>query len=453
MSSVVLEGESVDSIVALATPPGRGGVAIVRLSGPLVSSITRDMVGCLPPPRYAHFGPFYDQDQQVLDEGITLFFKSPRSFTGDDVVEFHAHGGPFVVDLIIQRCLGLGARNANPGEFSERAFLNGKLDLAQAEAIADLIESGSVEAARSAVRSLRGEFSTQINSILGDLIALRVYVEAALDFPEEEIDFLSDGVVLGKLSALIKVLESVLQRAEQGALLREGMTLVIAGRPNAGKSSLLNALAQYNSAIVTEMEGTTRDVLREQINLNGLPLHIVDTAGLRESSDPVEKIGIDRAWEEIKKADMVLLLIDAQRGYGKEEEDILKRLPSSSEVLFVFNKIDKQPVFDTHALQNPLSISVKNGIGLEALKDRLIEKMGYKSGSSDVFIARRRHIIALEKTLERVSSAKNQLENFNAGELVAQELYEAQNDLSSITGRFSSDDLLGEIFSSFCIGK
>lgn len=447
-----LSGDQLETIVAMATPPGRGGVAIVRLSGPDSLPIGSTVCQLEPRTRYAHHSPFFDENGQSIDEGLALYFRGPHSFTGEDVFEFQCHGGPIIVDLLIRRCLELGARLARPGEFSERAFHNDKLDLAQAEAIADLISSTSEQAARSALRSLQGQFSAQVDALLAELIRCRVYIEAALDFPEEEIDFLADDQVRSMLDGVTSHLRDIQDKAQQGALLREGMHLVIAGQPNAGKSSLLNALAGSEAAIVTDIAGTTRDVLRERINLDGMPLHIVDTAGLRHSADPVEMKGIQRAWQEIEKADLVLLLIDAERGFGPEEEAILEKLPHSLPVLKVFNKIDKLSD-PTSVVSDDICISAKHGQGLEELKTALKETMGYQPVTDDVFIARRRHLDALQLTQTCVDKAREQLMTFNAGELVAEELRHAQDALASITGRFSADDLLGEIFSSFCIGK
>ncbi|CAG0908088.1 unnamed protein product, partial [Cyprideis torosa] len=395
---------------------------------------------------------FQDGQQQAIDEGIVLYFKGPHSFTGEDVFELQCHGGPVVVDLLLRRCIELGARLAKPGEFSERAFFNNKLDLAQAEAIADLIASTSEEAARSAVRSLQGEFSLEINSLLQQLVQFRVYIEAALDFPEEEIDFLADERVSKTLEDIQDHLASVQSKARQGALLRDGMQLVIAGQPNAGKSSLLNALSGTDSAIVTEIAGTTRDVLRERISLNGMPVHVIDTAGLRHSDDLVEQMGIARAWQELVKADLVLLLIDAQQGFGVAEQNILDELPEGLPVIRVFNKIDKS-AHTAGLIESDLYISAKQHLGLDALRAALVEQMGYRPQVEDVFIARRRHLDALNMTRECLDLASQQLREFNAGELVAEELRRAQNALGAITGQFSADDLLGEIFSSFCIGK
>jgi len=438
-----------DCIAAIATPAGRGGVGIVRISGPCVTGIAEGIIGSTPAPRLAAYRRFKDDQNQIIDEGIAVYFPAPASFTGEEVLELQGHGGPVVMDLILQRCLQLGARLARPGEFSERAFLNDKLDLAQAEAIADLIDSSSEQAVRSAQRSLQGEFSNAINQLLKEIIELRVYVEAALDFPEEEIDFLADKEITDRLEKIKQQLSSVFQRAQQGQLLREGMHLVIAGRPNAGKSSLLNALAGTETAIVTDIAGTTRDVLRESINLDGMPLHIVDTAGLRHSDDPIEQIGIQRAWEAIKKADLVLLLIDDTLGFEKEEQAILDELPETLEVLQVRNKID---LSKKEKQADEILISAKTGEGIEALRKTLELRMGYQSENEDSFIARRRHLDALERTQSAIKKAEQQKQK-SAGELMAEELRQAQEALGEITGKFTSDDLLGEIFSSFCIGK
>lgn len=441
-----------DTIAAVATPAGRGGVGIVRVSGPEAPVIAQRILGDLPPARYAAHRQFVDERGRVLDDGLALYFPAPHSFTGEHVLELQGHGGPVVLDMVLQRVLALGARLARPGEFSERAFLNDKLDLAQAEAVADLIDASSVAAARSALRSLEGIFSAEIDDLLERLIALRVYVEAALDFPEEEVDFLAEGQVGSRLQIIEDSLARLLDKAQQGALLRDGITAVIVGRPNAGKSSLLNRLAGRESAIVTEIPGTTRDVLRERILLNGLPLHLVDTAGLRESADPVEREGIRRAWGEIERADLILLLVDGTRGAGPEEEDILNRLPDNLPCLTVHNKIDLcDHPFGIH--HGDIYLSAKTGAGIDTLVEELGSRVGYHAGEEDVFMARRRHVDALVKGATYIAEAGRQLRETGAGELIAEELRGAQEALGRITGRFTADDLLGEIFSSFCIGK
>ncbi|UOG92690.1 MAG: tRNA uridine-5-carboxymethylaminomethyl(34) synthesis GTPase MnmE [Candidatus Thiothrix sulfatifontis] len=441
-----------DTIAAIATPLGRGGVGIIRLSGKRVPELAVAILGALPSPRKAVHRLFNAADGTALDDGIALYFPAPHSFTGEDVLELQGHGGTVVLDMLLKRCVELGARLARPGEFSERAFLNDKLDLAQAEAIADLIDSGSEQAARSALRSLQGEFSTAVNVLLSGLIELRVYVEAALDFPDEEIDFLASVAVTRRLETIKQQLHTIFLKARQGSLLRDGMHLVIVGRPNAGKSSLLNALAGQETAIVTEIAGTTRDVLRERINLDGMPLHIVDTAGLRESADPVEKIGIARAWAEMAKADLILLLVDDTRHDEPENADILARLPPHLPRITVHNKVDlsgKPPGKQGEHLY----ISAKQSLGIDALRAELKTRMGYQGEAEGTFMARRRHLQALETTQAAVERAESQLREFNAGELMAEELRMAQDALGQITGRFTPDDLLGEIFSSFCIGK
>ena len=450
-----------DTIVAQATAPGRGGVGILRVSGPDCEAVAMAVLGKVPRLRYAEYLPFLDEQGQVLDQGIALLFKGPNSFTGEDVLELQGHGGPVVLDMLLRRILLLpGIRTARPGEFSERAFLNDKLDLAQAEAIADLIEATSEQAARSALHSLQGDFSRRINELVEALIRLRIYVEAAIDFPEEEIDFLSDGKVAGDLYAVIERLAQVQQEARQGALLREGMKVVIAGRPNAGKSSLLNALAGRESAIVTEIAGTTRDVLREHIHIDGMPLHIIDTAGLRHTEDAVEKIGIERAWAEIAQADRVLFLVDGTTTQATDPRQIwpefVERLPAHIGMTLVRNKADLtgEPLATSEEQGHPVyRISAKTGLGLDALRQHLKACMGYQGNVEGGFMARRRHLEAINHADEHLQLAKEQLEVYAAGELVAEELRLAQEFLSEITGQFTSDDLLGRIFSSFCIGK
>ena len=449
-----------DTIAAIATAPGRGGVGIVRVSGPKAKAIADSMLGFVPKARYAHYCSFNDEHAQTLDEGLALYFEGPNSFTGEDVLELQGHGGPVVLDFILKRVCELGARPARPGEFSERAFLNDKMDLTQAEAIADLIDSASEQAARCAVRSLQGAFSKRVHKLVESLIGLRIYVEAAIDFPEEEIDFLSDGKVEADLKAVMANLASVMQEANQGTLLREGMNVVIAGRPNAGKSSLLNALSGRDTAIVTHIAGTTRDVLREHIHIDGMPLHIIDTAGLRDTPDEVESIGIERAWNEIKQADRVLLMVDGTETTSTEPHDIwpdfVDRLPHPERITVIRNKADltgEQSGFMPSQGSTVISISAKDGVGVQTLREHLKTVMGFDAASEGGFIARRRHIDALNQAKTFLDNGLDQLLGASAGELLAEDLRMAQNALNEITGEFTSDDLLGKIFGSFCIGK
>lgn len=450
-----------DTIAAQATPPGRGGVGIIRLSGPLSLTIAEQILGYKPTPRYAHYGPFKDASGEQIDLGIALYFPNPHSFTGEDVIEFQGHGGPVIIDMLLSRTLELGARLARPGEFSERAFLNDKMDLTQAEAIADLIDSASTQAAKCALRSLQGAFSKRIDELVESLIHLRIYVEAAIDFPEEEIDFIGDGKVAKELAGIQQNLVAVQKEAKQGAIIREGMNVVIAGRPNAGKSSLLNALSGKDSAIVTNIEGTTRDVLREQIHIDGMPLHIIDTAGLRDSPDEVEQIGIQRAWQEIHKADRILLMVDSKSSACDTDPtqiwpEFVAQLANRDNLTLVRNKVDltEESVGVTQVNDIPvISLSAKNQDGVEHLTQHLKDVMGYDSTTEGGFIARRRHIEALNKAQDFLNAGSLQLHDFGAGELLAEDLKEAQNALSEITGAFTSDDLLGRIFGSFCIGK
>ncbi|MFE8147884.1 tRNA uridine-5-carboxymethylaminomethyl(34) synthesis GTPase MnmE [Brenneria goodwinii] len=450
-----------DTIVAQATPPGRGGVGILRVSGPAASAVAQAVLGKLPKPRYADYLPFRDADGTTLDQGIALWFPGPNSFTGEDVLELQGHGGPVILDILLQRILTLpDVRIARPGEFSERAFLNDKLDLAQAEAIADLIDASSEQAARSALNSLQGAFSARINHLVEALTHLRIYVEAAIDFPDEEIDFLSDGKIEGQLNNVMADLDAVRAEAHQGSLLREGMKVVIAGRPNAGKSSLLNALAGREAAIVTDIAGTTRDVLREHIHIDGMPLHIIDTAGLRDANDEVERIGIERAWQEIEQADRVLFMVDGTTTQAIEPAAIwpefMARLPRTLPITVVRNKADitGEPLgiedVNTYSL---IRLSARTGEGIETLREHLKQSMGFTSNTEGGFLARRRHLQALEQAAQHLAQGKEQLVSAYAGELLAEELRLAQQALSEITGEFTSDDLLGRIFSSFCIGK
>jgi len=446
-----------DSITAIATAPGRGGIGIIRISGALALKAAQAIGGITPKPRQAHYLPFLDNHQQVIDEGILLYFPAPHSFTGEDVLELQAHGGPVVLDMLLHRCLQLGARQARPGEFSERAFLNDKLDLTQAEAIADLIEAGSEQAARNALRSLQGEFSHRIHALCEQLTQLRIYIEAAIDFPEEEIDFLADGAVLAQLQAIQQALNEVLHEASQGVLLREGMTLVIAGAPNAGKSSLLNALAGRDSAIVTDIPGTTRDLLREHIQIDGMPLHIIDTAGLRESSDPVEQIGIGRAINAISEADLVLLVTDTSQSQVPVWPAILGEAPKPSRTCIIRNKADitGQPPACTQSENGSthITLSAKTGSGLDLLREHLKQRMGFSTSGEGQFSARRRHLEALRQGALHLEQGRLQLTQNAAPELLAEDLLQAQRALGQITGQISSDELLGRIFSSFCIGK
>lgn len=450
-----------ETIAAIATAQGRGGVGIVRVSGPLASVAASAFTGRELLPRHAHYGPFKNGLGEILDEGLALYFPGPNSFTGEDVLELQGHGGPVVLDMLLQACIALGIRLARPGEFSERAFLNDKLDLAQAEAIADLIEASSAQAARNALRSLQGAFSKRVDNLTEKLIGLRIYVEAAIDFPEEEIDFLADGHVLALLNEVRAELSTVQREANQGALLRDGMTVVIAGRPNAGKSSLLNALAGREAAIVTEIAGTTRDVLREHIHIDGMPLHIVDTAGLRNTADQVEQIGVERALKAIGEADRILLVVDATAPEAEDPfalwPEFLQLRPAPSKVTLIRNKADLTSEAielkcnaDGHV---SISLSARGGEGLELLREHLKTCMGFEQTAESSFSARRRHLEALDRASQSLEHGYNQLTLAGAGELLAEDLRVAQATLGEITGAFSSDDLLGRIFSSFCIGK
>jgi tRNA modification GTPase len=450
-----------DTIAAIATATGRGGVGIVRVSGPKARVVAEYLLKIQLQPRHAHYCDFTNGSGDVLDQGIALFFPGPNSFTGEDVLELQGHGGPVILDLLLREITHLGIRLARPGEFSERAFLNDKLDLAQAEAIADLIDATSEQAARNALHSLQGAFSKRIHELVEALIHLRIYVEASIDFPEEEIDFLSDGKVARDLDGIIERLQQVFKEARQGVLVRDGMRVVIAGRPNAGKSSLLNALSGRESAIVTSIEGTTRDVLREHIHIDGMPLHIIDTAGLRESPDEVEQIGIQRAWQEIQQADRVLLLVDSRQSQLTNPREIwpefVEKLQDPSKITLVRNKIDLSEeaagLFQTNSGDLYIGISAATGAGIDELKHHLKTIMGFSGSGEGGFTARRRHLDALERAQSFLSSGKAQLQGYAAGELLAEDLRHAQNSLSEITGEFTPDDLLGRIFSSFCIGK
>lgn len=450
-----------DTIAAIATATGRGGVGIIRISGNKALSVAETLLRINLHPRYAHYCSFHSIKGEILDQGIALFFPGPNSFTGEDVLELQGHGGPVILDLLLREMTYLGIRLARPGEFSERAFLNDKLDLAQAEAIADLIDATNEQAARNALHSLQGAFSAKIHELVEALIHLRIYVEASIDFPEEEIDFLSDGKVVTDLAVIEQKLTQVFKEARQGALVRDGMRVVIAGRPNAGKSSLLNALSGRDSAIVSSIEGTTRDVLREHIHIDGMPLHIIDTAGLRESADEIEQIGIQRAWQEIQQADRVLLIVDSRSTdefqANKIWPEFIAKLNHPEKVTLIRNKIDLSgETAGVGQLANDhtyIGISAASGAGIDDLKQHLKEIMGFSETGESGFTARRRHLDALERAQAYLMSGKTQLQSYAAGELLAEDLRYCQNTLGEITGEFTPDDLLGRIFSSFCIGK
>ncbi|HUL41416.1 MAG TPA: tRNA uridine-5-carboxymethylaminomethyl(34) synthesis GTPase MnmE [Burkholderiales bacterium] len=445
---------SVETIAAIATAPGRAAIGVVRISGANLRAMAQLLLSKPPVARRAVLCDFLDQDKQAIDQGIALYFPAPHSYTGQDVLELQGHGGPAVLQLLLRRCLAVGARLAEPGEFTRRAFLNHKLDLAQAESVADLIEASSGEAAKSAMRSLQGAFSIEVNALANSLIELRMLIEGSLDFPEEEdIKPLARVDAVGRLQAIRKQLEKVKHAARQGNILREGITVVLAGRPNVGKSSLLNRLAGEEVAIVTSIPGTTRDAVRQSIEIEGVPLHIVDTAGLRNTKDEVEKIGIARTWETIGKADAVLLIMDCTHGKSREDRQIFERLPSRLHRICVYNKIDLLPDEPkTEAVDGEIRVyvSAKTGSGIDLLRSQLLATVGWQPTGEGVFMARERHLSALQKAQEHLSAA---LERQDQIELFAEELRLAQNAVSNITGEFSSDDLLGEIFSRFCIGK
>jgi tRNA modification GTPase len=449
---------SPDTIVAVASAPGRGAVGVIRVSGPRVPQIATGILGVLPAPRRAHFSSFLDAHGKTVDEGIALYFAAPASYTGEHVLEIQGHGGALIVDMVLKRLLELGCRMARPGEFSERAFLNGKIDVAQAEAVADLIDAGTTAAARAAVRSLQGEFSARVADLKLRITSLRAYVEAAIDFPDEEIDFLSGEMLRERLASVFAAFESITVAARQGALLREGLTVVIAGKPNAGKSSLLNSLAGDEVAIVTDVPGTTRDLLRQQVHLDGLPLNLVDTAGLRPAMDVVEAEGVRRARNEIARADRVLYVVDtgADENASEQWSVQLEQLPAGVPVTLVFNKIDITGAparLDDTAKPPRVFISARTGAGLELLRVHLKTSAGYLESESGAFAARRRHLDALNRARQHVQCAADTLSSTRAFELFAEDLRLAQHALGEITGEFTSDDLLGEIFGSFCIGK
>lgn len=446
-----------DTIAAPATATGKAGVGIIRISGPQAKAIAKTITGLTFKPRHAHFCEFLDQNQQAIDHGLALYFPGPDSFTGEDVVELQGHGGAVLSQILMDRISALGVRWAQPGEFSQRAFLNDKIDLIQAEAIADLIESGSKAAARNAYKSLSGEFSQHVNNLVEALISLRINVESAIDFPEEEIDFLADSSILVDLENTQQQLALLLKKSQQGKALQDGIKLVIAGEPNAGKSSLLNALSETDSAIVTHIAGTTRDVLREKIIVDNLPVFLVDTAGIRQSDDPVESQGIKRAWTEIKLADHILLVIDGSQQDQSASKAMLAELANhqikNSDITIVANKTDKAEFTSSsnqHAEQ--IEISAITGAGISELKRRIKQVAGLGQGEGE-FSARQRHVSALQQALSILDTASMQMQQHCAGELLAEDLRLAQQKLNEITGEFSSDDLLGRIFSSFCIGK
>lgn len=437
-----------ETIVAQVTPPGRGGVSVVRVSGPLTADIAKAVLKQALTPRSATYLPFH-ADDSVIDEGLAIYFPNPNSFTGEDVLELQGHGGPVVVDAVIKRVLQLGARLARPGEFSERAFLNGKMDLAQAEAVADLIDASSTQAARLALKSLQGEFSQAVHALNEKIIHLRMYVEAAIDFSDEEIDFLADEKVTQQMQEIISDLTHIQENAKQGSFLREGITAVIAGAPNVGKSSLLNRLSGKDVAIVTDIPGTTRDVLRDHILIDDMPMHVVDTAGLRDSDDVVEKEGMRRAHQEIENADIILCLEDASR---PDSQVVLPEAAKQRPVIFVKNKIDLTAELPAKA-DNVIHLSAKTGDGIHLLKEQIKKTVGFQQHTEGLFLARRRHLDALDRANEHIAAAHLQLATSKAGELAAEDLRQAQLAMSEITGEFTSDDLLGRIFSSFCIGK
>ena len=444
-----------DTIAAVATPPGRGGIGVIRISGPETAAIARAITGSLPRPRYATLADFRDEHNDTIDSGLALYFPGPASFTGEDVLELHGHGGPVVLDMILARIVALGARLARPGEFSERAFLNDKIDLSQAEAIADLIDSVSQQAAKGAVRSLQGAFSERIAQLSSLIVNLRIFVEAAIDFPEEEIDFLADSRVGESLAEIEHTLDAIVSEARQGALLREGFSLAIVGRPNAGKSSIMNALTGRDSSIVTRVPGPTRDVVREEIQVGGMPVRLIDTAGIRVSEDEVEIEGIRRAVGEAGRADQVLVVVDLaehREDWKAIADDVLDALPVADNATLVLNKSDL--VTDV-AVDEPgvIVVSAVSGDGIEALRNRLAELAGQVDLGEGMFSARRRHLDALDRAAGYIADGRAQLEGVGAGELLAEELRQAHEALCEITGEFTSDDLLGQIFSTFCIGK
>lgn len=440
-------------IAAVATAPGRGGIGVVRVSGPSLLAIAEEILGSVPQARYATLASFRAGDGVVIDQGIALYYPSPHSFTGEDVLELQGHGGPVVMQLLLSRCLELGARMAEPGEFTHRAFLNGKLDLAQAESVADLIEASTAAAARSAVRSLTGVFSAEIHELVRQTIELRMRVEGSLDFPEDDVELLTAIDAAGSLARLSERLGRIRNRARQGSLLRNGLKVVLVGQPNVGKSSLLNRLTGEDRAIVTEVAGTTRDALRETIQVEGIPLHIVDTAGLRHTEDHIERAGISRTWHEIENADIAVLLVDARVGVGEKDREIAERLPATLECLTLLNKCDLIGA-SAERWEGPdgvvLRLSAKTGAGIDLLQQELMRIAGWRSAGEEVFMARERHLEALNIAAQHIAAAQS---NHGQIEFLAEELRLAQDALNTITGEFTANDLLGEIFGRFCIGK
>jgi tRNA modification GTPase len=443
-----------DTIAAIASAPGRGAVGVIRVSGMEVPRIAEQIMGFLPAPRRARVANFVGSQGEAIDRGLALYFPAPASYTGEPVLELQGHGGALVLDLVLKRLLELGCRMARPGEFSERAFLNGKMDIAQAEAVADLIDAGTAAAARAALRSMQGEFSSRIHELQAQLTELRAYAEAAIDFPDEEVDLLSGAALTNRLASIIESFESISAAARQGALLREGLNIVIAGKPNAGKSSLLNKLVGDEVAIVADQPGTTRDVLRQHVHLDGLPLNLIDTAGLRRATDVVEAEGVRRAVNELAKADRVLYILDA--AVPNDWAGALAQLPASVPVTLIFNKIDltgQTARIDESSSPPRAYLSAKTGSGIALLREHLKKTAGFKDGESGALSARRRHLDALDRARRGVTQAAETLTATRAFELFAEELRLAQRALGEITGEFTSDDLLGEIFGSFCIGK
>lgn len=442
-----------DTIAAIATAPGNGGIGVVRVSGPACRAIAQEVLGICPLPRIATYLSFRDTDGSLIDRGIAIYYAAPHSYTGEDVLELQGHGGTALMQLLLSRCRGLGARQAEPGEFTRRAYLNDKIDLAQAEAVADVISAATAEAARSAVRSLAGEFSQRIHAMRDKLIDLRMYVEACLDFPEEDIDFISQGGVAEKLAAIGIELNTVFSGARQGNLLREGIHVVLIGQPNVGKSSLMNKLAGEDVAIVTPIAGTTRDTIKSAIQINGVPLHLMDTAGLRETVDEVERHGIARTWQAAENAQVALILLDASHGITDAEKAILGRLPQAVRRVWVHNKIDlahSEPGIVEQSGETHLYLSAKTGVGIDLLRAHLLKLAGWQASGEGVCMARARHLSALSKVGECLQHAEANLQH---AELLAEDLRLAQESLSEITGEFTTEDLLGEIFSKFCIGK